>query len=102
MLKEFRQATFETCVHSEFQIMENGSAVCALQLTEIVARTKTAAQETFSLMFQGPLAPFVPQGVRRLSHSQLGEMDIFLVPVGQDKDGFQYESVFNLLLPTSS
>ena len=98
MLKEFRQAIFDECVHSEFQIIENDSAVCTLELTEIIERMKTPEQESFSLLFLGPLTTFVPQGIRRLRHSSLGDLDIFLVPVGEKKDGFQYEAVFNKLL----
>lgn len=29
----------------------------------------------------------------------LGRFDLFLVPVGQEADGFLYEAVFNRLLP---
>ena len=101
MLSEFRQATFDTFVNSEFRIMENGEQVLALRLAEIVQVVRTATQETFSLMFRGPSQPFVPQGIRRLKHDELGEMDVFLVPTGQDKDGFEYEAAFNLLIPSS-
>jgi len=97
MLKEFRQAMFDECVHSEFQIIENASSVCVLELVNVIERLKTPTQETFSLLFRGPQTPFVPQGIRRLKHSKLGELDIFLVPVGKEKDGFQYEAVFNKL-----
>jgi len=98
MSNDFCQAMFDSCVHSEFQIIENEAPVCTLELTDILARTKTPGQEAFSLMFQGPAEPFVPQGVRRLKHGTLGELDLFLVPVGKENDGFQYEAVFNLLL----
>jgi hypothetical protein len=98
MLEEFSQAIFDEYLDSEFQIMENATPVCAFKLSDVIERTKTPTQESFSLMFQGPLEPFVAQGIRRLKHSQLGEMDIFLVPVGKEKDGFQYEAVFNKLL----
>lgn len=97
MVKEFNQAMFSECVHSNFEIMENAAPVCVLELTEIVERVKTPKQEAFSLLFRGPLTPFVSQGIRTLRHNDLGEMDIFLVPVGQEKDGFQYEAVFNKL-----
>ncbi len=98
MLNEFRLTTFDGCIGSEFQIIENESPVCVLTLTEKLEHKKTARQESFSLMFQGPLEPFLPQGMRRLRHATLGEMDIFLVPVAQGKGGFEYQSVFNLLL----
>jgi hypothetical protein len=98
MAQEFRQAMFDECVHSEFEIIENSAAVCVLELTDVVERMKTPVQETFSLMFRGPLTLFVPQGIRTLKHGKLGELDIFLVPVGKEEDGFQYEAVFNKLL----
>jgi hypothetical protein len=98
MLDEFSQATFDGCLDSDFQIIENATPVCALKLTDVIERTNTPRQETISLLFHGPVAPFVPQGIRRLKHSELGEMDIFLVPVGKEQDGFQYEAVFNRLL----
>ena len=98
MPQEFSLAMFDGCVNSEFQIIENETPVCVLTLTEILEHKKTPRQETFSLMFHGPLEPFIPQGIRTLKHAKLGELEIFLVPVGQDKGGFQYQSVFNLLL----
>lgn len=98
MLTEFRLATFDGCVNSEFNIIENEIPVCALRLMEISERTRTPQQEIFSLMFHGPAEPFVPQGMRRLRHDKLGELELFLVPVGKEKDGFEYQAVFNLLL----
>jgi hypothetical protein len=44
------------------------------------------------------LEPFLPQGMRKLQHETVGELDLFLVPVGQDAQGFQYEAAFNHVL----
>jgi len=30
-----------------------------------------------------------------LQHERMGTIDLFLVPIGKDESGFQYESVFN-------
>jgi hypothetical protein len=98
MLTEFRLATFDGCLNTEFQIIENEVSVCVLQLTDILELTKTPRQESFSLIFHGPLVPFLPQGIRTLKHSKLGELELFLVPVGKEKDGFQYEAAFNLMI----
>ena len=49
-------------------------------------------------MFHGPATHFIPQGIHKLQHAELGEGELFLVPVGKDKDGFEYEAVFNHLL----
>jgi hypothetical protein len=48
----------------------------------------------FSLMFSGPAEPIVRQGIYRLSHPELGTLDLFLVPLAPDGDGARYQAVF--------
>ena len=48
----------------------------------------------FSLLFRGPVDPFLSQGTYRLDHAELGALDIFLVPIGPDAEGMRYEAVF--------
>jgi hypothetical protein len=48
----------------------------------------------FSLMFSGPAAPIMPQGIYRLVHAELGSLELFLVPLQPDRDGARYEAVF--------
>ncbi len=48
----------------------------------------------FSLVFLGPREPVLPQRIYRLTHDELGELEIFLVPIAQDADGTRYEAVF--------
>lgn len=48
----------------------------------------------FSVLWQGPSAPFLPQSIYRLSQAELGEHELFIVPVAEKTAGFQYESVF--------
>jgi hypothetical protein len=48
----------------------------------------------FSLVFRtGPGAPW-SQGIRRLTHETLGELELFLVPIGSDATGVRYEAAF--------
>lgn len=51
--------------------------------------------ERFSAYFQGPAERQLPQHVYLLEHDQMGEFEIFLVPVSQSDRGFRYEAVFN-------
>ena len=51
-------------------------------------------REPFSLVFLGPREPMLPQRIYRLEHDELGELEIFLVPIAQDADGTRYEAVF--------
>ena len=68
---------------------------------DVVLRSATAAtattgapREPFSLLFVGPADPLLPQATYLLTHPALGELPVFLVPVGQDADGVRYEAVF--------
>ena len=49
----------------------------------------------FSLVFLGPAAVLLPQRTYRLSHGSLGELDIFLVPLGPKDGKLRYEAVFS-------
>jgi hypothetical protein len=50
--------------------------------------------QAFSLLFTGPSEPLLAQQIYRMAHPEMGEIDIFLVPVGSDSEGVQYEAVF--------
>ena len=51
--------------------------------------------ERFSAVFSGPADFFLPQRIYPLAHQQMGDLEIFLVPIGKEVDGFRYEAVFN-------
>lgn len=70
----------------------------SIDLVLIEANDKTPERfegEQFSLIFKGPLDPFLPQQIYPLDHPAMGRLDLFLVPVDQQKDGFYYEAFFN-------
>jgi hypothetical protein len=49
----------------------------------------------FSLIFLGKDPRVLPQRLYRLEHEEMGEVTIFLVPVGKDAEGVSYQAVFN-------
>jgi len=51
-------------------------------------------REPFLLLFSGPLEPFLEQHMYTLQHDELGMIEMFLVPVKQDENGYYYEAVF--------
>src|SRR5438105_12018132 len=97
-LEELHIDRFAESINSEFQVVDHSSVEFALQLLEVNERVNSPHQENFALLFHGPAPFFLPQGIYKLKHSHLGELDLFLVPVGQDSEGFQYEAVFNRLV----
>ncbi|NQT89285.1 hypothetical protein HQ560_21130 [bacterium] len=52
-------------------------------------------RQAFSLVFTGPPGCVLPQQTYQLIHQEMGELDIFLVPIGSDEEGTQYEAIFN-------
>jgi hypothetical protein len=52
-------------------------------------------RQPFSAVFRGPEAPVLPQRIYALTNPALGELHLFLVPIGPDDQGLRYEAVFN-------
>ena len=98
MRDKLHKDSFVQCLNTDFNVIDEGSAALSLKLTEVTEGFITARQEAFSVIFHGPADRFISQGIHKLSHSILGDLDIFLVPIAKDNDGFQYEAVFNHLV----
>ena len=53
-----------------------------------------ARQDPFTLLFGGA-SHLLPQNTYRITSGSLGDaVELFIVPVGQDREGFIYEAVF--------
>ena len=54
-------------------------------------------QVNFSLEFRAPTDTPPEQGMYHLTNRELGELDLFLVPIKRDERGLYFEAVFNLV-----
>lgn len=76
-----------------------GAPEVELELVEVLGyETLSHARgdaERFSAFFHGAGNFFLPQRIYKLEHEQLGENEIFLVPIGQVDGGFRYEAVYS-------
>ena len=52
-------------------------------------------QEIFSVILRGPRDHFLPQRTYRFEKEGLEPFDMFIVPVGHDRQGIYYEAFFN-------
>lgn len=53
-------------------------------------------RQAFQIKFRHPLGPgFLPQRIYTLRNTAIGEVTLFLVPIGPDNEGFRYQAVFN-------
>jgi hypothetical protein len=98
MLDQIKPNLLTEHIGTTFEVINDPASVFGLTLTSVVEHEKTERNHSFSLLFHGPQTPFIPQAIYKLQHAELGVLEIFLVPVAKDKDGFQYEAVFNQML----
>src|SRR5258708_13532637 len=70
-----------------------------LELVEVKGYLPLAHEQTgmerFSVFFDGPGNVRLSQRLYSLEHEQMGDFEIFLVPISGNEQGFRYEAVFN-------
>ena len=89
--------TFSGLLRTAFRVLLPGSPPLPLELTEVTEHSSSPQVESFSLIFRGPLAPRLPQQIHKVEHDKLGAFDLFLVPIGLEKERMCYQAVFNRL-----
>lgn len=88
-------ADFAVHLRSTFRV-ETPTAL-TLELAEIDDRSN-AKIEQFSLLFTGPDTPWLQQGTYKLQHAEMGEQEIFMVPLGPRAGKMQYQAIFSRLI----
>lgn len=88
---------FSKNANTKFQVQVDENTPVELELTSISEVKVYPLQEEFAIEFRGPLNVYLGQGARNFTHEQMGEFELFIVPVNQDEHGFYYEAVFNRL-----
>jgi uncharacterized protein DUF6916 len=98
MIESLSLATFSEHLNTGFRLRLGESDALEAQLIEVVDNGTTPDQEQFSILFRAPRNLPPTQGLYSVEHEKLGEFELFLVPVRQDKHGMYYEAVFNRLI----
>ena len=80
---------------TKFKVQVDENNGVELELAEVSELKLYPRQEEFTIVFRGPSNAFLDQGVRLFTHDQIGEFELFIVPIRQDEQGFYYEAVFN-------
>lgn len=93
-------AGFQPHLNETFEIVLSSSERIMLQLVEIrVLSTQMpeySSNDAFALYFLDREHPgsFLPQATYTLEHAALGKLDLFIVPLGPQRDGMRYEVIF--------
>jgi hypothetical protein len=86
---------FDRLVGADFALADRPEHA-ALTLTAVSrSGRRSELREGFALLFTGAGQQVMAQDVYALRHPELGELAIFLVPVGADAEGVRYEAVFS-------
>ena len=90
---------FSRHLNTSFDVLLGDSQRVELKLAEVAGYrerpNEEQGMERFSLFFEGPAEPFLPQATYTLEHERMGTHAIFIVPVARGADGFRYQAVFN-------
>lgn len=95
MREFYTKEEFAEHLNTKFHIPLQPSGAVELELLEVVSTLSTPRQEQFSIFFRGPANIYLPQRIYHMQHDAMGELDLFIVPVGREPEGFRYEAVFN-------
>jgi hypothetical protein len=99
MLQELTSASFEAHVGTVFRVLPLAGDPLELTLdaVRLLEPHPGPRAQPFSAYFRGPRNPVLPQQIYRLEHAAMGDLELFLVPIGPDptRGGMNYEAVFN-------
>ncbi len=100
MSELLQSADFQSQVDQIFAIRLDldGATTVDLQLVsvkELGATTGTGTRAPFSLQFLGPVSQqYLQQHTYQMVNEKLGELDIFIVPLGAEAGRMRYEAIF--------
>jgi hypothetical protein len=94
-LTELHSKSFSEHLNTTFKVDAGGSGPVTLRLAEVNEPSTPPNIELFSLIFQGPATPQLPQQVYAMDHEKIGSFSLFLTAIAADGDGISYEAVFH-------
>ncbi len=94
-MSEYNQGEFLAALNGEFQLAADAGGPLSLVLKKVSEIKKSGPVESFSIEFCGPKTKLLEQGTYELTHKSMGTKCIFLVPVGEGSDQYEYQAVFS-------
>jgi hypothetical protein len=87
---------FAACLNQDFEIVfTDGTLPVKLSEARPLGTRPESIREPFALTFVLSRPLRLPQNIYKMRHPQLGEMEIFLVPIAADQTSSTFEAVFN-------
>lgn len=97
--------SFARNLNTSFSFRHQNLASTRLELVEVNDLTPAAGRasagatgkECFAAVFVGSAKTPLPQETYTVTHGSLGKFEMFVVPIGKNRQGMYYEAVFNRL-----
>ena len=90
---------FAKHLNTSFLVRLDDANSTDLELVEVSELLESPQQTRFSIVFRGPGEVFLGQGMRHFESEQMGQFDLFIVPINKNEEGLYYESCFNRMRP---
>jgi hypothetical protein len=96
MLETLTKEWWSEYLGGSFELSDDGRGTIIMMLAEITGLGHGALgrRDPYSLVFRGPASPVLPQRIYRFRHERMGDLELFLVPIGPDGEGMRYEAIF--------
>jgi hypothetical protein len=98
MTQELTRDDYAACVNMDFIVDLSPEQKVTMKLSEVTELKERFSQQTFSLIFHAPETTPIEQGQFTVHNEKLGDIDLFMVPIGKDKRGVMFQSLFNRLI----
>ena len=99
MLDKLTHHDFAKHLNTPFTVTVSGKKTQRWRLieaTDVRSHSGTAERHAFSVLFSGPGGSPVPQGVYKIKHAKMRNMEILVSPVAAEGGKrMHYEAVFN-------
>jgi hypothetical protein len=97
---QYTYDAFNGCLGQPFQLFLDDEVhelelILAEHLPDNAGTLAASGHEAYSLVFRGAPDLLLDQHIYPLRNATLGDMELFLVPIGPDDKGMRFEAVFN-------
>ena len=96
-LATVRREQFAACLDQDFEIVFSDGTlpVKLIEAKQWGPDQPANVRQPFTLTFRVERGLRLPQGIYKVRHAELGEMEIFLVQIAADANSATLEAVFN-------
>jgi hypothetical protein len=98
MAATLEHEVFSRYLNTNFRVLLGDSNSVAAELSEVSELRQSPTHEGFTIVFRGPREPLLNQAIYQFEHDEMGEFELFIVPIRQNEDSTFYEAVFNRML----